>query len=440
MKQARPIGISKMHSYPINSQSSYSYLNGNPIINFQISQTNGMRLLDTKSLRLNFKLKFYQPGANLYVNNDNAYNGAGTVEFCSQVNSRIGNNSIFDTIRLRNDKNEIIEEIRNYSRNLATIYPLTNSVEDYRNKLSCQDGAWANQRTQNLATNSCRSHSMKLRCGLFLNETKLNLQQVGGLKIDIHLNSNSMVFNNTKLDGNTTNNQGYFQLEDVSLSWNYINLDRPLPLSNQPIPYPQYQSFTTIINSSNDSKCLNLNLSSVNSAFQNYILSSHINNWAKDSFKTDKLKNTNGDNKEILEIANMRNGMKYPLKYTVNERKVVANQNFESHLSRIFIDSITPYNRINSALISAYTQQIWNYSTYNNNDKSLLNKGDHNQIYGVGIVYDALRIRMGAEFKNAFFQQRIESQLDGQSPNTSYLFCMSNQQLLTKNAMVRPIQ
>ena len=453
MSSVRPISITKAVIYPINSQSEYTYKKGNPIINFQLAPQNGQRLLDTKSLRLNFKLKYYNANGNTYVNNDNHYQ---TAQYTGQVNPRIGNSTVIDVIRLRNNTNEIIEEVRHYSRNLATIYPITNSIVDYRNKLSCSDGATALQLQQNRATNSCRSMSLKLRCGLFLNETKLDLNQLGGMKIDIVLNADSMVFNQTQIDGTATNDQAYYALSDVNLSWNYINLDIPIPPSNQPIPYPQYSSFTQIINSSNDSKSMNLNLQSVRGAFQNFILSSRINNWAFDSFETPKLKNTadtERQNQRVLEVAHMRNAMKYPLKYTINQRRQVANNAFEAHLHRNFVNTVMSYNRLNSSLVSSYTQGLWEYEPrtgaddgYNGsfslggaNPKSDVNKGDFKHIWGIGSKYDTLNIMMGAEFKNSFFQERIESTLNGNSPNTAFLFCLSNQQLLTKGNNVRQI-
>jgi hypothetical protein len=454
MSKAVPISITKAVIYPINSQNEYTYLKGNPIINFQIAPQNAQRLLDTKTLRLNFKLKYYNATPTTYVNNDGAYD-ASSAEYTAQVNPRIGNSCIIDLVRLRNYKNEIISELRNYSRSLATIYPITNSMASYRNKLSVSDGATALQLAQNRGTNTPRSMSLKLQCGLFLNETKLSLDQIGGLKLDVILSSDSMVFNNTKIGGTTSTDMGYFALSDVNLSWNYINLSQPLPPSNQPISYPQMASYTQIINSSNDSKSINLNLQSVNGAFQNFILSSRINNWAKDSYETPKLKNTNDDERvsqRILEVAHMRNAMKYPLKYTINQRRQVEFNAFEAHLHRNFINTVKSYNKIDNSLVSAYTQGLWGYDKTTGSDdgynggfatatvKSNVSKGDLKPIWGVGVKYDSLNRRMGGEFKNSYFQERIESTLDGVSPNTAYLFCLSNQQLLTKGTNVRPIQ
>ena len=89
MNKSRPISITKSVIFPINSQNEYTYLKGNPIITFNIAPQNGQRLLDTKSLRLNFKLKYYNSDGVKYVNNDTAYSGAAV--FTGQVNSRIGN-------------------------------------------------------------------------------------------------------------------------------------------------------------------------------------------------------------------------------------------------------------------------------------------------------------------------------------------------------------
>ena len=449
MSKVVPVSITKATIFPINSQNEYTYLKGNPIINFQIAPQNGQRLIDTSTLRLNFKVKFYN-GADptKYVNNDNAYNHGGA--YTAQVNSRVGNSSVIDLVRLRNFKNEIIEEIRHYPRSLATILPLTNSMEYYKNVLTSKMGASGYQRMQNLMTNSCRSMSLPLRCGLFLNETELNLAQIGGMKIDIQLSSDSMLFSTQPLSGGAAAaDRAYYGISDVSLSWNYINMSSPVPNASQPIPYPAYNSFTQIINSSNDQKSLNLNLQSVNSVFQNFILSSRINNWSFDSFETPKLKNSDDNEKafrNVMEVANMRNAQLYPLKYPINQRIQVANDAFEAHLMRNFLNSVRSYNKVDSTTLSSYTQQEYGFANYNggvgvadNASTFDANKGDYKLIYGIGTKYDSLNNSNGAEFKQSFYQLRLESDLNGTSPNTTYLFSLSNQQLLANNSSVRPI-
>ena len=94
---------------------------------------------------------------------------------------------------------------------------------------------------------------------------------------------------------------------------------------------------------------------------------------------------------------------------------------------------------IKSSLLSCGTQSVGQRgierSVYNQADKYDAN----GEIYGIGNRYDNLSIGSGSEFKNSSYSVRIVSSLDGNSPNSTYTFTLSNQAIQVNNMNVNSI-
>ena len=451
----KAVNIEKAEVFPINSMASFSFKNGSPIINFEIAPTPN-KLIDTSTLRLNFHLKCgYGSGANfLRVNNQATY-GATNVPARGQatgvMNSRVGVVSVIDNIKLSNFKNEVIEEIRNYSRLNASVIPCLNSFERYKNSLSNVYYGFGNQVAQQLRNNSDMNCSIPIRAGVLQSGKPLDVQSMGGLKFDFNLSPDSFVFNclDSANGGTGTANYGegrvYYELSEVSLTFNYIVLNQNIPPKNEVIPYSAYNSFLQIIHSSDNQNTLNLALSSVRSVFQNFLPSPYINNYLVDSLQTPVLRNKGINSTypvasatQIKELTHLRNGVKYPKQYSIDERNVVSRQSaIPAHQLRDFLNGIKSFNLITSTLMSPATQESRSQSV-TNYDKP---DGGINgyEIYGTASRYDALNMGAGAEFMNSGYTVRLLSTLDGGSPNNAYTFTLSNQGLGVKNMGVNPV-
>ena len=325
---------------------------------------------------------------------------------------------------------------------------MLNSFQRFKNSLSNVYYTFGNKVAQQLRSNAPMNCSIPLRAGLFSSGQPLNVQNMGGLKIDINLSPDSFVFNcldsDNGMGGNNNAGDGsaYYELSEVSMSFNYLVLNQNIPPSNEVIPYSAYNSYLQVIHSSDNQNTLNLALSSVRSAFQNFIASNRINNYLVDSLQTPSLRNSPyavADVVQIKELSHIRNGVKYPKQYSIDERSVL-NQGIyahPTHLLRDFVNSVRSINLIKSSLVSPATQSTHSIPE---GDIDLPDGGaSGDELYGNGTRYDALNMGSGAEFLNSNYTVRLVSTLDGGSPNNGYTFCLSNQGLGVKNMNVNPI-
>ncbi len=452
MSSLRVVKIEKAEIYPQNSMATYSFKNGSPIIEFLLTPVQN-KVIDPTTLRLNFTVKCgYGSGADYkYVNNQVAYGAlnAGNGDSTGSFNNRVGVASLIDSLKISTIENQVIEEVRNYSRLNASLIPIQNGFDKYKNVIPHKYQSYGNRFAQGIRNNSPMSCSLHLRAGLLNTSEPINVMSYGGLKMSINLSPDSFVFNcsDTYNNGAGTDNNGngkvYYQIIDPTLTFNYMVMNQPLALSQVSLEYPAYNSFQQVIHSSDNQSTLNLNLQSVRTSFQNFIPSSWINNQLQDSLGTLTIRNSNAnayDEKvNILEVAHLRNGLKYPKQYSLDERTVVTFGGNETHLLRDFITSVKSIELIKSSLLSCGTQSVGQRgierSVYNQADKYDAN----GEIYGIGNRYDNLSIGSGSEFKNSSYSVRIVSSLDGNSPNSTYTFTLSNQAIQVNNMNVNSI-
>lgn len=423
------VGIQKARLFPINSRSSYSFKNGNPTLNFEIAP-DPTRLLDVNSLRLNFVLNVLDDATTRNTQNPcrvNNQDTAGTGARTCNIDDRVGVNSVIDVLRLSNFKNEVIEEIRNYSRLLASSIPALTSFESYKNWNSNKANAYARADTQGIAVNGALACSLQLRAGILNRGTPISTNDIDGLKMSIQLSPDNFVLYGANAS------DCHYQISKVSLTYNWILLDSPDPVSSETLQYPSYSSFINIISSSDDSQSLLMNLGSVRATFTNFIKTGSLNNFSQNSLETNRIENAGGLDQDIKNIVHMRNNIKFPKKYDVNERIPVTNDVYEAHLGREYLDCFKPFRQISSSLQSPETQGIKSVDTGEYNVPS------DKPVYGVGCNYDMLQIGMGSDFKDNMYSVRIQSELTDSTSNTAFTYSLSNQGLAVKKQNVQPV-
>ena len=423
------VGIQKARLFPINSRSSYSFKNGNPTINFEVAP-DPTRLLDVNSLRLNFILNVLDDATTRNTqlpsrvnNQDTAGSGART---CS-IDDRVGTNAVIDVLRLANFKNEVIEEIRNYSRLLASSIPALTSFDSYKNWNSNKANAYASSFTQGIAVNGPLACSLQLRAGILNRGTPISTNDLDGLKISLQLAPDNFVL----FGANASD--CHYEISKVSLTYNWIVLDSPDPVSSETLQYPSYSSFINIIQSSDDQQSLMMNLASVRATFTNFVKTSSLNNFAENSLETNRIENNAGEQQDIKTIVHLRNNVKFPKKYDINERIPVINAAYEAHLGREYLDCFKPFRQISSCLQSPETQ---GYKSVDDDD---YDKPDERPVYGVGCNYDMLQVGMGSNFKDNMYSVRIQSELTDSTSNTAFTYSLSNQGLAVKKQNVQPV-
>lgn len=435
MSKNKVVGISKARVFPINSRSTYSFKNGNATIDFEISPEQ-MRLMDTRSLRLNFMLDVLDDATTRNAQNPcrpNNQNTAGTGAKDILIDSRTGVHGIIDTLRISNFKSEVIAEIRNYGHMCASTMTALTSFDAYKNWNSCKSVAFAREDTEGLAVNGTMPCSIELKAGIFNSGQPVSTMMTDGLKIKISLQSdNTFLFDNGGGDAAASNS--HYELSKVSLTYNWINLEAPMMPGNENLQFPAYSSFTNIVQSSDDQQSLMMNLKSVRAVFTNFIKTSHLNNFSRNSFQTNRLQDAGAANVPIKNYVHLRNNIKMPKKYEINERIPVTNDVYEAQLGREYLDCFRPFRSIVSTLQSPATQG------YKSVDYGDYDHPDEFYVGGLGNNYDMLMIGAGVEFQNSLYALRIQSDLTDSTANTAYTFALSNQGLQVRQQNVQPVQ
>ena len=425
---AKIVSISKHRVFPLNSRNEYSFKNGNSSLTFQISEDN-MSLVDSSSIRLNFLLNLIDDATTrngqtpVRPNNQDT---AGTGTKACNLNARIGASAVIGVMRLSNMNSEVIEEVRSYGHLLASVLPATHSFETYQNWGSCKYNAFANELTQGVAVNGVIPCSVQLRAGLLNTGRPISTADLGGLQITIQLNSDSQVLN---ADSSTY----HYELSNVSLTYTGLNLASADMPSSEMLQYPAYSSYVNIIQSSDSSQSLALGLRSTRALFSNYIKTANLNNFAEDGYETNRLQSGAGDT-AIKTMTHMRNNIKFPKKYDINERIPVTNNVYEAQLQREYLDCFHgAFRYIDSCLQSPETQGFKSVDLAEENHPTIKFVG------GTGANYDGLKTGMGADFQNAMYSARIQSELLDGTPNTAFTYALSNQGLAVKRQNVQPV-
>jgi len=419
----RVVRIRKNRNFPINSRSVYSFFNGNPNIDFELA-SDPSSLVDVRTMRLNFQLNIKKANGDR-PNNANT-RGTGATE--CQIDPRVATNSVIDVVRLSNlERSEVIEEVRSYSRLLASTAPVLTSFSAYQTWGSNKNNAFARQDTENLAVNGVVNCNLQIRTGLMNNGVPLSTALLGGLKISLQLSPDNYVL----FGGNASD--FHYEMSSVVLTYDTLVLERPMMPTADNFQYPAYASFLNTLASGDDQKSLMMNLGSVRSFFTNFIKTASLNNFTANSLETNRIKNNAGDDKEIQNLNFMRQNVKFPLKYDINERIVLNNATYPAFLNRTFLDAFRPYRNITSSLQSPATQ----------GDKTIkaddYNQPDEKYIGGAGIRYDALNVGQGVDFKNAMFSSRNQNKLQDGTTNTEFSFALSNQGLKVSQQSVQPV-
>lgn len=422
------VGIQKARLFPINSRSTYSFKNGNPTINFEVAP-DPTRLLDVNSLRLNFILNVLDDATTRNAQNpsrvDNQNTTASAGARACLIDERVGANAVVDVLRLSNFKNEVIEEIRNYSRLLASSMPALTSFEAYKNWNSNKNLAFGKSTTEGLACNGPMACSVALRAGILNAGAPISTNDLDGLKISLQLAPDNFVLYGANAS------DCHYEISKVSLTYNWIVLDSPDPVSSETLQYPSYSSFINIVQSSDDQQSLMMNLSSVRAAFTNFVKTANLNNFAQNSLETNRLQNNGGDDQDIKTYTHMRNNVKFPKKYDVRENIVVSNGAYEAHLGREYLDCFKPFRSLTSSLQSPETQGYKSTNT--------LDEPDTRYVGGLGNNYDMLGVGMGANFKDNMYALRIQSELSDSTSNTAFTYSLSNQGLAVRKQNVQPV-
>tara|TARA_R100000935_G_scaffold30130_1_gene50437 strand:- start:4663 stop:6063 length:1401 start_codon:yes stop_codon:yes gene_type:complete len=436
---------------PINPPSgAYSFRGGFPIVQFQIANQN--KLLDPSSLRLNGRFKLLAPvDANLRapLTNDSAVPVANSRTGIN-INNRVGIASAIHQMTISaGGTNQTLETVRSYGRYLASVVPVTHSQSDFDMTNQVQNPASASRSFNGAhALNNEVSFSIPLRSGLLSGQNFIPLGAAGvnGLQLQLELAADSSVISGyshysttdvkTPILFNPPNAGAFYELADLTLSYNLYVPDEAgqnqmsMP-STGSLSYNSISQLYSVLNSSDQTKVLNLGTSNTLSVFHNFIPTNQINNYAFDSFSTGQLQNSGGSpavpaNANLQRVTFIRGGLKFPLEYDIEVQEAGEVNRPQTMNTVNFINSIKPYKFFNHSLMSTYTNQGIIGTTGFEYEKTPRNKNTlpepNNEVFGVGISFDPLS-KVGVDFRRSTYGVRLVSELnDSNSPNSIFTY------------------
>ncbi len=439
------VSVEKAEIFPLNPPSNgvYSFKGGFPIIQFQIA--NQDKLLNAKTLRLNGTFRLQKPGGGKVTNV-----GGGPADSNGiALSSRVGIPSVFQQITLATQSNQTLEVVRSYGRYLASVVPVTHSQSDLDTVL--QQGNPASSSRSFVGAHSVNedvSFSIPLRTGLLNSGQPIPLGNNGlrGMLINLELAPDSHVISGySTFDGSGVETKklfnpiatgAYYELQDLTITYDLLVPDESgrqqmsTPATGQFV-YNSISQLYGVLNSSDQTQNYNLGTQNTLSVFHSFIPTTFINNYAQDGFSTGRLKNSAGGQynatANIKRVTYIRGGTKFPLDYSLEVEEEAREVRPQTQLETKFMDSIKPLPSANHSLMSLQTQnkvpdQIGFELGSTPDQSSTL--ADPLPVFGAGINMDPLS-RVGVDFKNTNYGIRIESDLDGASPNSVYTYVVA---------------
>jgi hypothetical protein len=442
--------VEKAEIFPINPPSNgrYSFKNGFPIIQFQIA--NQDKFLNATTLRLNGTLRLQGPGASSgnLVPPTNTSGGAAATNGIA-LNQRVGIPSVLQQITLATQSNQTLEVVRSYGRYLASVMAVTHSASDFDTANTIGNPASASRSFNSaLQVNNDVSFSIPLRTGLLQSGSPLPLGNNGlrGMLINLELAPDAHVISGystfdatgaeTKQLFNPISTGAFYELADLSLTYDLLVPDESgrqkmsAPATGQFL-YNSISQLYGVLNSSDQTQNYNLGTANTLSVFHNFIPTTQINNYAADGFSTGRLKNSNGGafdvDANLNRVTFIRGGSKFPLDFALDVEKEAQEDRPQTELEQRFIDSIKPLPSFNHSLVSLNTQNKigddigFQLEPTPRNDNTLAEPAP---VFGAGVNLDPLT-RVGVDFKNTNYGIRLESNLDGNSPNSIYTYVVA---------------
>ena len=466
-------GIQYFDITPANKKEVYSFRQGGGSIKFRF-EANPSLLLDTSTLRLNYRMRIVS-GATPFntdpqndgegrPNNGNELIDIGAVAPSASnteseilFNCRVGGASVVESITLTNLNNSVMEQVRNYPRKEASVLPLTRGMDDYTSYMNYTNGATAKNMGSQYFANGDIFCSMPLRTGLLQTGAELPLGNIGGLIIEIRLNSDQNV-----LFGNEAGEDGvaYYMLYDLSLTGRYKVADKPLAPQKVPLAYSAYQSLNSLLQTNDETTNFNLAESNALTIWNNIINSSHLNNYEKDSYATPPILNEQvaTTHKEFIEdLTFNRAGSKYPLEYQIEERDIVEQLVYQGQnvdympidtlRLRSWLDAVIPFTRVRHSLVCLASENAGIAEDVK--QTSFVRLGDQRQnlndapavlegkkeaqgqgIFGFGVRVDRTNSNRGMNYDNASYAQRVKSKLSQQQNEMVYSFVLGTHELV----------
>ena len=425
------VSIEKFEILPQNQPSGgkYSFKSGTPLIQFSIGSQ--AKYLRSATLRLNGKFSVKKGDGTRPNNQSLKATGTGAVE----INSRVGIHSCFQNVNISsNDTQSSLESIRSYGRMSATILPSTHDSQDFMCQAGVVSGNTGLSTSSSVMLNNERSFSLPIYSGLLMGTGRIPLSLIKGLMISFELASDNAVLFGADAPSGTG---AFYELSDLSITGDMeiMDIEGQSKLQIQGSGSMEYNSFTnlySVLDSADSTQTYNISNSNVLSVFQNYLPVTHGNSYLHDGMKTDVLKNTDGTGQYVDDVVTKRlgfsrGGIKIGTDYDIVTETQSTEGRPETGLMVHALDSVKKIGQITSTLSQP---QLLSFSggddiIYRDSGKQkgvVVDEGERN--FAVGLAMDRFS-GVGVNFKDVAFSTRLQTTLDGKSPNSAYTYVLS---------------
>ena len=422
---------------PSNSNASFSYREGRPVITFNIAEQDA--ILKPKTIRFCGRFHAYRNSAREAVV---APTAAGV---SLAMDSRIGIWSIIDQVVLSSSvSKQQIETVRHANRFYSTYLGVTSSesqlVGSYGEmglSLPSREGQQFSVVQEGAGLNS-NEFCINVPTGLTSGTDELPLSQewgIGGLTMEIHLAPDSMVLFDTGGDPATNGfSSAFYELTQVKM---VCEVHDPSPMEVKSISdkgaleYNSITGYYSTINSTNATLNFSLGLSRVSSVFMNFIPSAYLNNLAQNSLQTLQPTRANGEIADLSQVVFTKGGSRYPLDYNIDTifRKDPTQKQVDGQVARNFMNAVLPFTKISHTSVSPVNTN----KTWTTNDNLVLEGGS---LYGVGVAYDILG-SAGADFSREAWGAQMDVAINDNNPVSAFIFVHHKNTLLYRSGQVQ---
>ncbi len=408
------------------ANATVSYRNGNPVVRFEIGES--QRVLLPSSLRLVGTYKVYKDSAK----------GLPTEATLLETPSNLGVYATIDSLSFRTQRSKSeIETINNYNRFMSSYMPVTTSLQDNighlnESSLICPNPQFNKETVvNNSSVTTGNSFCIPLISGFTSANNPYPLDKQG-VEVTIQLAPDSNVLFSSGVDSSNFQN-GFYEFSDLKLICEVTDTGQPSPPS---VTY-EYNTITTFfntINSTNAQISLNLGQSRVLGVFGSFCPTTFINNLTQNGLATVYPMKSLTENAEITQLVFTRGGERFPLIYNLDtlQKFTPADLEADPQILRNYMNAIVEFSKLNRTCVAPYNTNYDAKVDY----KEIIEGGNVGS--GIGCALDVIS-GQGVDFSRIPFGIQMELGLDKDFPNALYLFVHSKQTLVMNEQSVQVI-
>ena len=425
---------------PQNNQFAPSA--GSSLIQLMIPESPVMLL--TKTLKLNGKFRLNQ-GASTFATPVFPNNLArkGGAAYTARLNERTGINSCFQNITLSglSSGGQTLESVRNVGRLLATTNMLTKEQGEFDGFMNGRDPLIASR--ENISAVDVNTEvffSIPLETGMIQGMDQIPIGKNGtrGLQVLIQLDNDSNVIIGSTAGGQTGNENLFYSLVDVSLSYDVLQFDaKDTEMMERPgtgqLEYNSWSHQYSVINASDTQINLNFGTRNTLAVISNVIGTTDINDVLTDGFSTNNIRNTTAgayDTDVILNSVQFgKDGSKIPLDFRLDTEE----QSIDNRPRVELIDALKGAMDVRQSARTSISVNTENGILTQLNldgvevatlDAAVSVQTQSKPVFGFGINTDNISA-VGRDYSNSTYSVRLESTLSGSAPNSVDTYCLS---------------